>query len=254
VLVGHSLGAAVAIAYAAQYPDDVLSLVLVAPWGLEYRSARPEEWERCSTLISIGLSPRLRPLLSPVLAVAQHVTPLAVVRWVSKTAFGQGVDREAAAASQAARRRAASRMHAMMLREGNRAALARRLGALVAEEADHKRWRALTWGQLASLRCPVQLQWGAADVWLPASRAAAFEGAVASGGAVPADVRLFPGVGHCVAEQAPRLSAAAAWEHLRGSLPNARGARVAGARAAAPGTAPDLQRAGDERGCRANPA
>mmetsp|Transcript_1726 Transcript_1726/g.5410 ORF Transcript_1726/g.5410 Transcript_1726/m.5410 type:complete len:501 (+) Transcript_1726:56-1558(+) len=222
VLVGHSLGAAVATAYASQYPDDVLGLVLLAPWGLEYRSARPEEWDQCSLLISLGLSPRARPFLSPVLAAAQHITPLVVLRFIARTAFGRGATCEAAAASRAAQQRAADRMHALMLREGNRAALAQRLGELVAEEAEHKRWRALMWGQLASLRCPVQIQWGEADVWLPASRADAFREAAAAGGRGEVDVRLFEGVGHCVAEQVPSLSAEAAWAHIRGSLPEAR--------------------------------
>ncbi len=35
VLVGHSLGAKVAAAFAARYPEKVLALVLIAPYGLE---------------------------------------------------------------------------------------------------------------------------------------------------------------------------------------------------------------------------
>lgn len=213
VLVGHSLGGAVAIAYAAQHPTDVHGLLLISPWGLAYRTARPEEWWQCSPLVSIALSPHFRAIVCPVLSVARYITPLMAARWIIPSAFSRGTD-------SLALRLTADRMHALILREGNRASLVRRIGEFIVEERDHRGWSIRMRRQLASVKCPVQIQWGEADEWLPASRVNAFTDALACGGVV-ADVHLLPMIGHCVVEGAPHLSATIAgkfmWNRVHGS-------------------------------------
>lgn len=43
-LMGHDLGGAVAVGFAAKYPDLVLSLCLIAPMGIKYNKFESEKW------------------------------------------------------------------------------------------------------------------------------------------------------------------------------------------------------------------
>lgn len=209
MLVGHSLGGAVATAYAASYSSEVHALVLASPWGLVYRCSVPEERWHCAKLISLALVPALWPLVRLVLALLRHVTPQLIVRLVSVSAFGSGQT----IIGRAQRCAVADRYHAFMLRDGNRRALAERIALLVDEERHHVRWKSVALKYCASIQCPVQIQWGQLDEWLPASRVPAFVEALSAGTDV--DARLWPGVGHCSPEQVPTLSASAAWEFAR---------------------------------------
>jgi len=213
VLVGHSLGGAVSIAYGAKFPDKVAGMVLAAPWGLEYRTARPFEWASCSPIVSAALCPYLWPVTQVLLRIAQRLTPRVLVRWLAPSAFGCEAQGDSCI-GHIEICQIADRMHAMMLREGNRAALAERVQELVNEERNHTLWRDVVRQQLGALKCPVQLQWGEADSWLPASRASSFSEALSTAGTFP-DVRMWPQLGHCTPEQAPQQSAEAAWEHIR---------------------------------------
>jgi len=191
-------------------------MVLAAPWGLEYRTANPCEWVYCSPVISAALCPYLWPVTQVLLRIAQRTTPRAVVRWFAPSAFGCNSQGDSVIGGHEMRQ-IADRMHAMMLREGNRSALAQRVQELVNEERNHTVWKEVMRQQLGSLRCPVQLQWGDGDAWLPVSRASSFSEALSTSETVP-DLRMWPGLGHCTPEQAPRQSAEAAWEHIRHNM------------------------------------
>jgi pimeloyl-ACP methyl ester carboxylesterase len=64
VIVGHSLGCPVALAYALQWPDEVRGLVLLAP--IAYPELRPLE--------HTYLAPRAAPWVGPWLSQAAHET------------------------------------------------------------------------------------------------------------------------------------------------------------------------------------
>jgi len=213
VLVGHSIGGAIAAAYAARFPGSVAGLVLVAPWGLRHG---PQDGGRqhCTWFVKFVLSPRWRFLSLWLCLLMVRVTPLPLLRYALGTAFGPGAPQVGEPPPKAPLvSAAAEQLHVHMLREGNRPTFVARISHMVAEERhalqSHARWRA----ELEGVRCPVQLQWGEADTWLHASRCLAWAEAL---GDRAADVRLWPGVGHCVMEQTPRRSAAAAWSFISG--------------------------------------
>lgn len=211
VLVGHSIGGAIAASFAATYPTDVDALVLACPWGLEYRSIRPEEYWSCSLLVSLAFSPCVWPVLHVLFCVMRYVTPLWVLNLVVPTAFG----RTETVLGPARQREIAQRYHAMMLRKGNRQALHTRIAGMVDEERHAEEFHQAALQMIGSLRCPVQLQWGSLDEWLPVSRAAAWVDAVQAFSPPDrsVDLRILPMAGHCLHEQVPLLSAEAAWAH-----------------------------------------
>jgi len=211
-LAGHSVGGAVCLAYASWYPEDVHGLIVAAPWGLDYDAHTPFR-EHCFGLVSLGLSPWVYPVVDRAFTVMRYLTPNAAFHLVALTAWSStgGTVEE-----RAGRRRFANRTHAMLLREGNRSAVAARVAELAAEERDHQLSRSLALAQLGAVRCPVQVQWGGEDMWLPVTRAKSFAQALSA--AANVDVRIWDGVGHCVTEQFPWLSAQAACELIHRGL------------------------------------
>merc|ERR1719362_2120230 len=210
-LVGHSLGGAVAAAYAARHPQSIKSLVLMAPWGLSHGVGDPAT-QHCTWFVKFALSPRWRFLSFWLCLLMIRVTPRPLLRYALGTAFGRGAP--AAGEPQPSKvlvEAAVDRLHAAMLREGNRRTFITRISHMVAEgrQAGHAQYVRFC-VELSRISCPVQVQWGEADSWLPCGRCAAWTKAFkALGPAV--DVRLWPGVGHCLPEQTPQRSAAAAW-------------------------------------------
>ena len=78
VLVGHSFGGMVSLAYAAAFPQDVAGLVLLAPLG--FPEFRPAE--------HLFLAPRALPLSGPLLSQAARPTiDPALLRTIQRTMF-----------------------------------------------------------------------------------------------------------------------------------------------------------------------
>merc|ERR1712151_677763 len=100
-----------------------------------------------------------------------------------------------------------------MLREGNRRTFVTRISHMLSQERQAVHSRSKCKKELGSIRCPVQLHWGEADTWLHASRCPSWDEAL-GGRAAGVDVRLWPGVGHCVLEQSPSRTAEAVWQFM----------------------------------------
>jgi pimeloyl-ACP methyl ester carboxylesterase len=72
--VGHSLGAALALAYAARYPDDVDALVLVAlpryggrAAAFRWLRSQPHRWLATNLLVTVTACVLTRRVLGPLL-------------------------------------------------------------------------------------------------------------------------------------------------------------------------------------------
>jgi len=206
VLVGHSLGGSVASAYAARWPENVAGVVLIAPWGLQHGS-KDNIMKQCVWFIKLVLSPRWRFLSVWVCLLFIRVTPRMLVRYAISTAFGPGApDAGEAAPERAKIHFAGDRMHALMLRAGNRRTFVTRVAHFIAQERHAPLARARCCAQLKEIQCPVQLQWGDADKWLSVERCTAWAQML---GSRAVDICRWPGVGHCVTEQIPGRSAEA---------------------------------------------
>src|SRR5262245_3299297 len=59
-LVGHSIGGAVALAFAAQYPERVLSMALIEPGSIASIDSTPEEAADTDRVMALSPEERLR--------------------------------------------------------------------------------------------------------------------------------------------------------------------------------------------------
>ena len=169
-IVGHSMGGRLAWRFAAEQPQRVHKLVLVAPDGFAspgfgYGKAPDVGW-------TLGLlrwtlpKPLLRATLAPAYADPAALTDAQVDRY-----------------------------HALMLAPGNRDALLARLGQLVLQPPQPF---------LARITAPSLLLWGDADAMIPVANAADYQAAIPQ-----ARLLRLPGVGHLPQEEAPAASLAA---------------------------------------------
>jgi len=87
VLVGHSLGGAVAARFAALYPARVAGVSLLAPWGLRHGEKDPCT-QHCVWFVKFAISPRWRFLSLWLCLLMVHFTPKPLVHYALSTAFG----------------------------------------------------------------------------------------------------------------------------------------------------------------------
>ncbi len=175
-LVGHSMGGRLAWRMAADQPQRVHQLVLVAPDGFaspgfDYGQAPEVGW--VTGLLRWALPrPVLRASLAPAYANAAAMTDDLVTRY-----------------------------HALMLAPGNRQALLDRMRQLVLQPPPPF---------LARIQAPTLLLWGAADQMIPVANAADYQRAMPQ-----ARLVQLPGVGHLPQEEAAAASLAAVAAFLR---------------------------------------
>ena len=175
-LVGHSMGGRLAWRFAADHPQRVHKLVLVAPDGFA----------------SPGFDYGKAPDVGWVTSLLRYTLPKPLLRASLKPAYADP------AAMTDAR---ADRYHAMMLAPGNREALLSRMRQLVLQPPPPF---------LARIAAPTLLLWGQADRMIPVANAADYQRAMPQ-----AQLVALPGVGHLPQEEAPAESLAAAAAFLR---------------------------------------
>jgi pimeloyl-ACP methyl ester carboxylesterase len=175
VVVGHSMGGRLAWRLAAEQPQRVRQLVLIAPDGFaspgfEYGKA-PE----------VGISVR----------AMRYVLPKALLRLSLAPAYADASKLNDSTVN---------RYYDMMLAPDVRTALIARMQQLVLQEPT-------PW--LARIRAPTLLLWGEQDAMIPPANARDYQAAMPQ-----ASLVLLPGVGHLPHEEAPAASLAALQEFL----------------------------------------
>mgnify|MGYP000847801441 CR=1 FL=1 len=179
-LVGHSMGGRLAWRLAAEQPQRVQRLVLVAPDGFAspgFAYGRAPEPGWFTGLLRVALP---RPLVRASLAPA-YGNPAAMTDDMLE------------------------RYHALLLAPGNRQALLDRMAQLVLQPPE-------PW--LARITAPTLLVWGEADAMIPVANAADYQAALRQVQPVP--LLRLPGVGHLPQEEAPAASLPAVAAFLRG--------------------------------------
>jgi pimeloyl-ACP methyl ester carboxylesterase len=174
VVGGNSMGGEVAWRAATLAPSRVAGLVLVDSSGTAFV---PQSMPLGFHLVRL---PGVRWL-------AQYFTPRALVAQGLRNSYG---DPAKVSPSQI------DRYHELLLRQGNRRALALRMSQL--ERGEHV-------ARLAALRMPALILWGERDRLIPPDQAQQL--AQALGG--PRRVVVLPGVGHVPQEEDPAASLAA---------------------------------------------
>lgn len=165
-LVGNSLGGLIAWKYAAQHPEKVEKLVLLAPGGF----ANP------------GYSYGQRIEVPQAFKVMRYTLPESAVRQFMTPLYGD----PAAMTDDLV-----ARYHDMMRAPGVREAMVQRLEQFVVERPEPI---------LRTIDTPTLIIWGERDVMVPFAHAAAF------GEALPNDTLVsFPQLGHMPQEEAPDL-------------------------------------------------
>jgi pimeloyl-ACP methyl ester carboxylesterase len=212
ILVGHSIGGRIATAYTARYPERIVALSLLAPWGLRHGPSDPC-MQHCIWFVKFVLSPRWRFLNVWLCLLLVRITPRPLVQYAVSTAFGPGPPRPQRQKIKAA----ADHMQGFMVCGGNRRTFVSRISNFVSQERHAQQAQLECKAQLAEIHCPVQLQWGESDSWLHLSRVSAWTHALTHC-MKPSDVVVFPGIGHCLPEQIPEESAEAAWKFFRKSV------------------------------------
>lgn len=175
-LVGHSMGGRIAWSFAAQYPQRVDKLVLVAPDGF------------ASAGFEYG-----KPMDVPAsMALMRHVLPKPLLRMHLQSAYARPESLSEAVTA---------RYHELMLAPGARQAMLDRLQQTVLREPQ-------PW--LRQIQAPTLLLWGEADAMIPWGHAQDYLRAIPGSRLVS-----WPQVGHLPQEEAAEASLQAVAEFLR---------------------------------------
>lgn len=166
-IVGHSMGGRVAWRFAAEHPDRVDRLVLVAPDGFA----------------SPGFEYNDKPDVPAVMELMRYVMPKALLRMNLAPAYADPAKLTDDVVI---------RYHDLMVAPGVRGALLERLRQVVRRDPVAK---------LASIEAPVLLVWGEKDAVIPVTNAADYQKALKR-----SELATFPGVGHIPQEEAPDAS------------------------------------------------
>ena len=175
-LVGHSIGGRIAWGFAAEHPERVDKLVLVAPDGFA----------------SPGFEYGRAPEVPATFKLMRHVLPESLLRMSLAPAYA-----DPALLTDAI----AERYHDLMRAPGSRDALLARMAQTVLTDPVPV---------LQRIRAPTLLLWGEQDAMIPFANAADYLKAI------PKATRVsLPGVGHLPHEEAPQRSLVPVLEFLR---------------------------------------
>ncbi len=169
-VVGSSMGGRIAWRFAAEHPDRVERLVLMAPDGF------------ASPGLDYGKPPRLAPLMR----LLPYTLPRFLVRAGMAPAYA-----DPAALTEAR----VERYHAMLTAPGVRRAILARMGQHILVPPEPF---------LARIAAPTLLLWGEKDAMVPAAHAADYLRALPDARSV-----VLPGIGHAPMEEAPEATARA---------------------------------------------
>ncbi len=177
-LVGHSMGGRLAWRFAAEQPQRVDRLVLIAPDGFAspgFEYGKPPE---------VGAAVQLMRWVLPKLVLKKGLAP-------------------AYANPELLSEETVTRYHEMLLAPGVRAALIARMQQLVLQDPTPL---------LARIKAPTLLLWGEQDAMIPLANAQDYLRAMPS-----ARLVVVPGVGHLPHEEAPATSLPALLDFLSAS-------------------------------------
>lgn len=175
-LVGHSMGGRIAWTFAAQYPQRVDKLVLVAPDGF------------ASAGFEYG-----KPMDLPAsMALMRHVLPKPLLRMHLQSAYAR---------PESISEAVTSRYHDLMLAPGARQAMLDRLQQTVLREPEPL---------LRQIKAPTLLVWGQADAMIPLSNAQDYLRSIQGSRLVS-----WPQVGHLPQEEAAEASQQAVAQFMR---------------------------------------
>jgi pimeloyl-ACP methyl ester carboxylesterase len=163
-LIGNSIGGRIAWGFAAEQPDRVSKLVLVAPDGF------------ASQGFSYGVAPKVPKMLE----IMQYALPRFMLKMNLAPAYGD---------PKALTEAMVDRYYDLMLAPGSRAALIERMRQTVLESPE---------GILRRIKAPVLLVWGEKDGAIPVSNAADYQRLLPT-----SELVTFPGIGHLPQEEDP---------------------------------------------------
>jgi pimeloyl-ACP methyl ester carboxylesterase len=175
-LVGHSMGGRIALTFAAQHPERIDKLVLVAPDGFA----------------SLGFEYGKPTDVPAMLGLMRHVLPKPLLRMNLQAAYARPESLTDAVTT---------RYHDLILAPGARQAMLDRLEQTVLQEPGPL---------LRQIKAPTLLVWGEADAMIPFANARDYLQAVAGSRLVS-----WPQVGHLPQEEAAEQSLKAVADFLR---------------------------------------
>jgi pimeloyl-ACP methyl ester carboxylesterase len=164
-LAGSSLGGQIAFDFAANHPERVQKLILIAPTG--FTNANDKS-------ITLPFRMAQTPLLRHSL---RYITPRFIVEKSLQEVYGN---------DSRLKPETVSLSHDLLLREGNRAAFIARLNTVDRDNL-HK---------LDQVQAPTLILWGEADAWVPAQDASRFQQGIRR-----SQLKLYPGAGHIPMEE-----------------------------------------------------
>lgn len=166
-LVGNSMGGRIAWRFAAERPERVERLVLIAPDGFA----------------SPGFEYGIPPQVPAVLRLMRHALPKSILRMNLKAAFAD---------PDSLSDELVRRYHELLLAPGNRDALLDRMAQVMLEPPEPL---------LARIEAPTLLVWGERDAMVPFSNAQDYLAVLPD-----ARLVSFPDLGHVPQEEAPERS------------------------------------------------
>ena len=178
VIAGNSLGGYVAWKTAADHPDRITTLILIDAAGYAFESQ------------SVPIAFRLasNPLTAPLL---QRLSSRRTVESSVRNVYGD---------PSKVTPEVVDRYYELALREGNRAAIAARFAQV--QPGEHA-------AQVATIRQPTLILWGAKDRLIPPENAERFHRDIAGSQLV-----VFDGLGHVPQEEDPAITVAAVTSFL----------------------------------------